>query len=83
MDIMSQIRRCELSDLPVEMCDHCEKGSRTLYTTESFVPDAGDMDFYRKSDRPGKCVCGQRFSAGDTIGWDTVNNWWRAEKCCG
>jgi len=79
------VDRCDLSDLPVEMCDHCKQGATTLGDRPQ-PHDAEPVDsirFYRKSDRPGRCVCGEPFATGDQIGWDEDAGWWRAENCCG
>lgn len=83
---MIAMDRCELSDLPVEMCDHCKTGAKTLGSDRQLHEGNWTetaIRFYRKSDRPGTCVCGELFARGDQIGWDEEKNWWRAEKCCG
>lgn len=62
--------RCELSDLPVEMCDHCKTGAKTLGDERQLHEGnwtGTAVRFYRKSDRPGRCACGELFNVGDQI----------------
>jgi len=71
--------RCELSDLPTDMCEHCKSGRKTLAP----LKEVFDITYWRSADYAGRCICGEPFKAGDSIGWDTKKEWWRAEKCCG
>jgi len=76
------VARCELTDLPADMCAHClghqDPEQQTLKDRTSLLSSGRG---WIAAQWPGTCEhCGERFQPGAAIRMD-IRTGWRAECC--